>query len=118
MSLVPGKGFMGDATMASITFLNDAIYEVLDVFQTPFEVDGEEVWSDDLIDQKKTAPIFNRLANVEGWEKTKDSFGDKVFKCIPWMTGQYQVTLVRMKNGNLKLDVRNWFDPNASASGS
>ncbi|SRR6266496_2724339 len=104
MALVPGKGFHGDLTFDSIEFLHQTITDVWNAY-------GED--GDSLQNEDNEGEILKAVqATSSGWTREKDNFGTKIWKEIEWQKGSYRVTVVLTKRG-LKLDVRNWFDPEA-----
>ena len=107
--LRPGKGFFGDATYDSVNFIQEALYDVITVFQSsygPDDVDGD-AW----IDEGHAEDLLKALLKLEGWEPETDKFGKKAFKLIDWGEGAYRVTLVLTGQGSLKLDIRQWYIP-------
>jgi hypothetical protein len=104
MTLRPGKGFMGIANEESLEFLHEAIN---DVHAAYLNAGGDSTHDED------PRLILKELLTKEGWSPENDTFGKKAFKSIPVGEGAYRVTLVLTKNGDLRLDVRSWFDPDA-----
>jgi len=47
----------------------------------------------------------------EGWEYTKDKFGEKAYAKKPYREGELRVTVVLTKQNELRLDIREWFEP-------
>jgi hypothetical protein len=56
-------------------------------------------------------------ASATHWRKSKDNFGTKLYKSLAWGEGgEIRVTVVLNNRGELKLDVRYWYDPDNTSS--
>lgn len=104
MVLQPGKGFFGIASEDTLAFLAEALREVTEAY----EEGGGDAGHDE-----EPKNILKALLSTDGWTAENDRFGKKAFKSIPVGEGAYRVTLVLTAKGELKIDIRNWFDPNA-----
>lgn len=105
----PGKGFFGDLTQESITWLKETIEEVWDAYG---ETGDEDYGNDGEEGVLKFLKVLGRSAN--GWNAEKDSFGTKLYKELPWSDWadgthtKYRLTVVCTSRGELKIDIRQW----------
>jgi hypothetical protein len=100
--LAPGKGAHLVLNDAVLGFLSTALSDLADQY------------SDEVHDKDPKA-VRNALLE-EGvptliWTGVKDSFGDKVIAEMPYKKGALRVTLVLTRQGELRLDIREWFTP-------
>lgn len=101
MDLRPGKGLHAVLNQATLDLLEAALEEI------------SLVYNDELHDAEPAA-MLDVLKNVEGWDEEKDNFGRKVFKMMPYKKGALRVTVVLTKQDELRLDLREWYDPAAA----
>jgi hypothetical protein len=105
--MAPGKGVHFVLTEKYLGWLRDALHDV------------DVVYSDEAHDQQAeivvntmTDPESDEISEFElTWERVKDNFGTKSFVSIPYKDGELRVTVVLSKQGELKLDIREWYDP-------
>lgn len=102
MSMMPGKGAHLDCTQKSMAFLLGTMTEVLGYYN--------EAGGDENIDEGNGLKFVRGLSEQEGWSLEKDNFGVKVYKSIPWGNDEYRVTVVHNSRGEIKLDVRVWYE--------
>jgi len=106
--LLPGKG--------AFLILNDGVLQ----FQRTALMDIAQVYTDDLHDTKPKTVITLLCAGGDRfelkWEEVKDDFGHKAYASMPYKTGELRVTVVLTKQDELKLDVREWYNPDAARS--
>jgi hypothetical protein len=69
-------------------------------------------YSDETHDNKPKAVLDSLEA--QAWQRQKDSFGDKVFREMPYKKGALRVTVVLTKQNELRLDLREWYTPEGS----
>jgi hypothetical protein len=102
--LKPGKGFHGTVTSEVLNFLADAINDVREAY-----VDGGGT---ELVDEGEAFKVLNLVTGFSsGWTSTKDKFGKKLYREIDWQGGSYRVTVVLNSHGELKIDIRQWYNP-------
>lgn len=105
MGLAPGKGAHIVLNEAHLQFLNVAINDVMDQY------------SDEVHDADPKAVINALLEKgvpTLAWLEEKDKFGHKAYTSIPYKKGALRVTVVLTSQDELRLDIREWYDPNAS----
>lgn len=116
-SLAPGKGGFFHLNGDTLGFFTMAMSELYDVLAQEGTRDVNEALDNgdavDLFKQAKAELVEDESGT---WSFEKDKFGQKVYKVLPWDTGAYRVTLVLTKDDELKLDVRQWYDPNDERS--
>lgn len=101
MTLKPGKGAHLDLTEEVIVWISQVIQEAELKYQSE---DG-----DALQDNGKGLELLKEFERL-GWEREDDKFGKKAYRQLPWQEGAIRITVVLGKQGNLKLDVRYWYD--------
>lgn len=106
-NLKPGKGFHGTITEEVLEFLADALGDIRDAY---VENGGPE-----LVDGGEAFKVHNLIKSYSSdWHETKDKFGKKLYREIPWQGGAHRVTVVLNSSGELKIDVRHWYNPEES----
>lgn len=107
--LLPGKGGHFHLNGDVLKFFHDVMTDI-------GEHIGDETLNDAL-DDGKARELFMNLKGAHGWTYANDKFGEKCYREMDWQTGTYRITVVLMggRDGDeqLKLDVRNWYDPEA-----
>jgi hypothetical protein len=99
--LIPGKGAYLTLTKDSIDFLWEVIQEVWESY-------GED--GDELQDNKRGVEVLRRLhGSAAHWTETKDKFGHKMSKVLPFGEVEYRVTVVVRGDGSMAVDIRSWF---------
>jgi len=94
--LKPGKGVHIDLTQRNLNFLRSTLQHVA------------EIYSDELHDQKPKEILD--YCKAAGFEFEEDNFGKKVFKRIEASKGDLRLTIILTKKGELKLDIRTWYE--------
>jgi hypothetical protein len=96
--LYPGKGSHLVLNEEYLGWMRSALDEVT------------EAYSDDLHD---SAPdeVIKVLNRDYEWESVNDKFGKKVYKKIDYKSGELRVTVVLTSKNELKLDIREWYEP-------
>lgn len=89
--------------------------DTLEFFTNVFTLLNDELGEDlnERLDNDEETEIFKELKAKGSWEFQKDKFGQKLYREFPWQDGAYRITVVLNNRGELKLDVREWFDPEA-----
>jgi len=98
MALAPGKG--------AHLVLNE---EILEFLMEALRIVNHD-YTDALHDSEPGVVIDNLVAE-EGWSEEKDNFGRKAFTHMKYKEGELRVTVVHTKRDELKLDLREWFQP-------
>lgn len=96
----PGKGIHMTLDFDTLEFIRLAV---------------EEIWNAAPDDEDPTKTILEDLrGSATGWTLTKDNFGTKLYKVNEIDdANQLRITVVVNKAGEVKLDIRTWFDPSA-----
>jgi pyridoxine 5'-phosphate synthase PdxJ len=55
--------------------------------------------------------LRSRLSTDDGWEFEQDKYGVKMVNVLELDDGELRVAVVVNKSGELRLDIRSWFDP-------
>jgi hypothetical protein len=105
--LLPGKS-------GAHLVLNQAVLDFVEACLEELSL----VYTDDKHDSNP-AEVLDALeatSHPEGviWEREKDNFGTKVLSRMPYKKGELRITLVLTKQNELRLDIREWYDPNAA----
>lgn len=125
--LLPGKGahlhLNGDTLRFVVNVMDELQAKLdsagIDLLDESDEADDDfdafnkmldEVGADDVFEYLKTH--LDSDASDNDWQYESDKFGDKLFVMIPWKDGAYRITVVNSRGG-LKLDIREWYDPNS-----
>lgn len=109
--LRPGKGAFLPLTQEVIEFLHECIEDMWNAAGVGTEEDPEFPSLDELIDAEDGLQYLKDLrASATHWKPSEDNFGVKLHKALPWNDGEIRVTVV-LKNDKLKIDVREWYDP-------
>lgn len=103
--LLPGKGGHFHLNGDTLLFFIDVLGELDDFL-------GGQLLNEEL-DAGKAKELFENLKGAEGWSYEKDKFGAKVYREMAWQEGTYRVTCVLNSKDELKLDIRNWYAPEA-----
>lgn len=103
--LRPGKGAHFTVTEEVLNFVADTVDDIRNVY---VDNDGAE-----LVDSGEAFKVFNLVKSSDDWTEAKDKFGKKLYREIDWQGGAYRVTLVLNSHGELKLDIRYWYDSEA-----
>ena len=93
----PGKGLRADLSEGTIEFINDSIVEVgeaLDIF-----------FHDDTC-----TDITVELESIYGWDREEDSYGKKAYASHGDDVHEIRVTVIETFKGDLKLDIREWYE--------
>lgn len=102
MSLRPGKGLHSILNQSVLDFIESCLDDI------------SQVYNDDLHDEVP-GEIIKRLVAGEGlsqpWTLEKDKFGTKAFRSQPYKSGEHRVTVVLTGQQELRLDIREWFEP-------
>lgn len=106
MDLRPGKGLHSILTQG-----------VLDLLESSLEMISN-VYTDERHDAEPGEILAELLATTTdgdevAWQEEKDNFGHKVFRMLPYKKGAIRVTVVLTKQNELRLDIREWYDPAA-----
>jgi len=72
-------------------------------------IEIEAEYSDENADDDKDA-VLDAMLEYEGWAEEKDNFGRKVFAATPYKEGELRITVVHTKRGEIRLDIREWFE--------
>jgi hypothetical protein len=101
--MLPGKGVHLVLNEDVLGWVRDTLSEVATAYD-------DEVHDADpkVVVQQLCAPMANGGA---GWESEKDSFGVKAIAKRPYKKGELRVTVVLTKQNELKLDIREWYEP-------
>ena len=106
MALAPGKG--------AHLVLNEMYQE----FLARALEDIGNAYSDQAHDTDPKAVITLLTETLEGdnrnfdWTLETDNFGIKAYASTPYKEGELRVTVVHTSRGELKLDIREWWNPN------
>lgn len=104
--LKPGKGLHADLTEKNITFLQEALADLIN----PNLASPVVTYSDTLHDENPKQ-VVEHLLKRDGWEDGgKDDFGQKVYRSIETSKGELRFTVILTKKGELKLDIRTWYE--------
>jgi hypothetical protein len=119
---MPGKGAFLHLNGDVLGFVTSAVGAIYDVLTQEGTRDLNELLDNDqaenLFKQLKTELVDDdEQAEELRWSFTKDSFGKKIHKGIEWQGSEYRVTVILTSSDELKLDVRQWYDPNSSTRG-
>lgn len=95
--MAPGKGVHLVLNEEILIWLGDVLSKI------------ENQYSDELHDENPTE-VLDRLTE-SGWTKEKDGFGTKVYAAKPYRDNELRVTVVLTKQNELRLDIREWFEP-------
>jgi hypothetical protein len=101
MDLRPGKGLHSILNQNVLDLLKEALGTI------------EEYYSDEMHDSAPESVILGLSSRAE-WQEEKDNFGHKVFRMLPYKKGALRVTVVLTKQNELRLDIREWYDPAAA----
>jgi hypothetical protein len=105
--MAPGKGVHFVLTGKYLNWLRDALHDVDVVYS-----DAAHNVQPEIVVNTMTDPESDEISEFElQWERVKDNFGTKAFVSIPYKDGELRVTVVLSKQGELKLDIREWYDP-------
>jgi len=107
MSLLPGKGAHIVLNEQILAFITEALEDVKKCYSDELH-DDEPIT---VLDQLMDPTVANR---ADEWYKVKDNFGTKVFAKMPYKKGELRLTVVHTKQGDLKLDLREWYEPSES----
>jgi hypothetical protein len=99
--MFPGKGVHLVLNEEIHGFLQEALSDIADCY------------TDEQHDSGPKQVLDSLLATDDGlgWTKEKDAFGTKVFAARPYKKGELRVTVVLTKQDELRLDIREWFEP-------
>jgi len=99
--MLPGKGAHLELNDRYLNWLQKVLEDI------------DICYSDEDADDKAFDPILDSLLESEmnQWTEEKDNFGRKVYVAIPYKEGELRVTVVHTKRGEIKLDIREWFEP-------
>lgn len=115
--LQPGKGCHLDLTEETLDFLQSCFMDLWNAAGTGDAEDNPTL--DTLIDSGEGMQYLKDINNsATHWKKSKDNFGTKLYKALPWNDGEIRVTVVLNARGELKLDVRFWYDPETATKWS
>ena len=98
--LKPGKGLRADLADLSegfVEFLYDQIAEVREALDTFFHDDS-------------CKDITLELEQNYDWDREEDSFGKKAFASYGDDVHEIRVTVIETPKGDLKLDIREWYN--------
>jgi len=101
----PGKGVHIALNEQYRSFLADALNDI------------GQCYDDDVHDADPKAVINALMTDDEditlglSWIEEKDNFGHKVYAMTPYKKGKLRVTVVLTKQNELRLDIREWFEP-------
>jgi len=98
MKLAPGKGAHLVLNAEILEFVREALTTV------------DKYYSDEHHDNEPGI-VIDDLLTEPGWSEEKDNFGRKAFTLMSYKEGELRVTVVHTKRGELKLDIREWFNP-------
>ena len=110
--LRPGKGAHLPLNHEMLEFLMETI---TDLWNAAGDGETEDFPTiDTLQDNEQGMEYLQDLSNsATRWKKSKDNFGTKLHKALPWRSGEIRITVV-LKDEKLKLDIREWYDPDAA----
>jgi hypothetical protein len=98
----PGKGVHVELEEELADWLTDVLHDVYGSFGTSATYIRPE---------EATEELQSRLSGAD-WEYTSDSYGDKMSNAYKLQNGQeLRVSVVVNRKGELRLDIRTWFDP-------
>src|SRR5207245_2649969 len=93
--LKPGKGCHAVLNTAVVEFIIRAMDELA------------EIYTDERHDSDAKGVVAD-LARRPGWHAEKDNFGTKAILATSYPDGEFRITVVLTKRGELKLDIRPW----------
>jgi hypothetical protein len=99
MALFPGKG--------THLVLNQEVGNFISLCMEQIA----EVYSDDLHDNDPKAVLNYLFAHEDAWTEQEDNFGHKAYKSMPYKKGELRVTVVLTKQNELRIDIREWYEP-------
>ena len=116
--LRPGKGAHLDLTEETLDFFHNVFTDLWNAAGDGTAEDNPTL--DTLIDSGEGMQYLKDVsAPATHWVKSKDNFGTKLHKALPWGDGgEIRVTVVLNTRGELKIDMRYWFDPDSSTTPS
>lgn len=99
--MAPGKGAHMVLNQGVLDFIEASLEELSEFYTDGGHDEAPEV-------------IQEQLLAIEGseWIEEKDNFGRKVYRTMPYKKGELRVTVVLTKQNELRLDIREWYDPN------
>jgi hypothetical protein len=109
------KGAHLDLTQETLEFFFNAFTDLWNAAGEGTDTENGEPSIDELIDDGKGMQFLKDVnSSATHWKKAQDNFGTKLYKALPWQDGEMRVTAVHNKRGELKVDVRFWYDPDSS----
>jgi len=117
-TLKPGKGGFFHLNGDTLGFFTLSMSDLFDALTDEGTKDLNELLdggdADELFRKVKAELVDDEeMDPAKRWSFEKDKFGRKVFKAMDWEDGTYRITLVLNGAGELKLDVRQWYTPEA-----
>jgi hypothetical protein len=104
--MFPGKGAHLVLNEQILAFVQDTLAEVRGFYSDEaHDVDPQAVLNG-LLSLNETTDRGDTFS----WEEEKDNFGHKVLARMPYKKGELRLTVVLTKRGELKLDIREWFE--------
>jgi hypothetical protein len=115
-NLRPGKGCHLDLTQETLEFINEAVTDLWNAAGVGTKEEPEFPSLDELIDSDNGIQYLKDVPySATHWKKSKDNFGTKLYKALDWNDGEIRVTVVLNARGELKLDIRFWYDPESAS---
>jgi hypothetical protein len=115
--LRPGKGAHLHLSGDTLGFFTLALSEVYDVLCKEGTRDLnealDEMGAEALFKELKESVMDTEAETPQHWHYVSDNFGKKLYTSMVWKSGEYRLTVVLTDNGDLKLDVREWYNPEA-----
>jgi len=103
MSVLPGKGVHLVLNQAVLDFINSSLDEI------------ELVYTDGDHDSNPGMTIDALLeSDMATWTEVNDNFGRKVYRSMAYKTGELRLTVILTQQDELRMDIREWYDPNAA----
>jgi hypothetical protein len=103
--MAPGKGVHAVLNQEVLDFVKACLEDIESCY-------SDEIHDSEPIDVINTLKGWDRDED-EKWSELKDNFGHKVFRIMPYKDQELRVTVVLTKQGELRLDIRQWYDPQA-----
>jgi hypothetical protein len=110
-SLFPGKGAHLVLNEAHLQHIMTALDDIANVYSDQIHDDSPVDVIHCLtghVDAETGEPLGTPTLT---WTEVEDKFGHKAFAGTPYKTGELRVTAVLTSQGELRLDIREWFSP-------
>jgi hypothetical protein len=102
--LFPGKGAHLVLNEEILSYIQRALEDINDMYDDAQHDESPSLVIDGLLDEEATHQC--------DWTEENDSFGRKAYASKQYKEGELRITVVLTKRGELKLDIREWFEGN------